>query len=124
MSEKKYLDFGARVLLPAVVCSLALWYSGLFGIQAAPLNILALLACYLSGYAALAYAGELKIPRTMGFYVLFVIVGLAGGLVAGGVLQSSPVLSLNSVLLPFTMAFVLPAIFEIIKERVANVQTE
>jgi len=124
MSEKRYVEFGARVLLPAAVCSLAIWYSGVSVIQAAQSNLLALFVCYLAGYAALAYAGELGIQRTIRFYALFAGLAFAGALVAGGLLQKSPVASFNSILFPLALAFVAPAVLEMIKERVANVQAQ
>jgi len=120
---RKYFEFGARVLMPAIVTSLALYFAGLPGAQATQLNLVAFLAAYLVGYTALEYAGsELKIKRDYGFYVLFAVLAIAGGLVAGGLLSRTPGESANSIILPLTVAFALPAAFEIVRERIKSVQ--
>ena len=120
--ESKYFKFGAQVVLPALVSSLALWLAGFGGAQSAQSLLPALFCCYLGGYALLHYAEGMKLPRTYGFYLLFAFLVFSGALVAGGFLQRSPTQFIGSLLLPLAVAFCLPACFEIVKERMKNVQ--
>lgn len=124
MDETKALEFGARALLPAVVASAAIWFTGFAGVQSSPFLLFALFACYLAGFAALACASELKLQKTLGFYAFYILLVLAGVFVAGGFLQRNPAGVFGSILAPIAVSFMLPAVFEFVRERIRNVHGE
>jgi len=117
------MKLAARALLPALLAAGGLWVTGVYEMQSTPANILLLLCCYLLGFGILLYAGRLKIGKTPWFYLYYAGLAVFSGLLAVSFLKQ-PLAALygSFILLPIAM-FVLPAVFEVVQERLKNVQS-
>ena len=125
MPEEKDLEFLARSLLPALIAAAGFWFLDLFEVRSSPFNVLLLVASYLVGFSLLLYAERsLRLPKTAGFYAFYALLVAAGILMAGTMIAGSPAWGFQSFALLPALMLILPVVFQVLQERVANVQPE
>ena len=119
------MKLAARAILPAIVAVVGLWATGVYGMRSTFANPLLLLGCYGLGFGMLLYAEKgLHLERTSRFYAYYSGLVLAAGVLATSFLRQPLLAAANSFLVLPLVMFLLPAAFQLVQERLKDVQPE